>query len=518
VLRLQWVGRADRAIRTPPTDAAMVAAIEAFAGQANPKPRSDFLTVDGQPIFRTIYPSFGKEQSCIDCHNKLQPIQHWRLGDLMGAFSIDVPAAPFLTGLTRQCALIGFGLFVAMGCIGLLVSILHYRQITEREAAQRRIEESEMRFRDFAEAASDWFWEQDEQLRICFVSENELSRRVGSTAANQIGKSRWEVVTLGVTDEQKREHQECLEEHRPFQRFRFQRIDLAGELRHIELNGKPIFDRDDNFKGYRGTARDVTAEIANELELARRVEERTAELRSVQGELLRKERLSTLGQFTATVAHELRNPLSAIRNTAFMIGEMAAAGGVRLDRPLARLARSIGRCDGLIGDLLEYARIRELKRMRLGLDDWLGEVLDEQKLPGGTRLRRDFGMPGVQLDIDPDRLRRVVINLVDNAAQAMTEMPADTIRDRVLTVSTRQVGEVAHICFVDTGPGIAPDVLPKVFEPLFSTRGFGTGLGLPTVRQIVEQHSGTVDIASEPGVGTQVLITLSVAPAGAMAA
>ena len=124
----------------------------------------------------------------------------------------------------------------------------------------------------------------------------------------------------------------------------------------------------------------------------------------------------------------------------------------------------------------------------------------------------------MQLDIDPDRLRQVVINLVDNAAQAMAEMPADAAHDRALTVSTRQVGDVAHICFVDTGPGIAPDVLPKVFEPLFSTRGFGTGLGLPTVRQIVEQHGGTVDIASEPGVGTQVLITLAVAPAGELAA
>src|SRR4029077_17039469 len=132
-------------------------------------------------------------------------------------------------------------------------------------------------------------------------------------------------------------------------------------------NGKPFFDSAGRFKGYRGTARDITAEIANEIELGRRVEERTAELRLIQGELLRKERLSTLGQFTATVAHELRNPLSAIRNTAFTIGESAAASAVPAERPLARLQRSIGRCDGLISDLLEYARVRELKRARLAL-------------------------------------------------------------------------------------------------------------------------------------------------------
>jgi hypothetical protein len=78
-------------IRTPPSDPAMAAAIEAFAGEKNPKPHAGFLTVGGEPVFRTVYPSLAREQSCVDCHNKLQPQQHWQLNDLMGAFTIDVP-------------------------------------------------------------------------------------------------------------------------------------------------------------------------------------------------------------------------------------------------------------------------------------------------------------------------------------------------------------------------------------------------------------------------------------------
>jgi signal transduction histidine kinase len=89
-----------------------------------------------------------------------------------------------------------------------------------------------------------------------------------------------------------------------------------GEIRHIRLSGRPVFDAAGRFRGYRGTARNVTSEVVIEIELERRVEERTTELHTVQEELLRKERLATLGQLTATVSHELRNPLGAIRNTS----------------------------------------------------------------------------------------------------------------------------------------------------------------------------------------------------------
>jgi len=206
------------------------------------------------------------------------------------------------------------------------------------------------------------------------------------------------------------------------------------------------------------------------------------------------------------------NPLSADwivgeRSNA-LVGYLAAISR-KLDRPLARLGRSITRCDDLITDLLEYARMRELKRVELQLDAWLGEVLDEQKLPEGIWLKRDFTAPGVAVSLDPDRVRRVVINLFENACQALAEVdPAEAGRDRLLTVATRETGGVVQICFEDTGPGIPPEVLPRIFDPLFSTRSFGTGLGLPTVRQIVEQHGGRIEITSEPGQGTRVLIAL----------
>src|SRR5207247_7025925 len=134
----------------------------------------------------------------------------------------------------------------------------------------------------------------------------------------------------------------------------------------------------------------------------------------------------------------------------------------------------------------------------------LGEVLDEQRIPEGISLRRELAAGTMQVGIDADRFRRVIINLVENAAQAMQE-PQE--RERTITIAT-VAASAAEITIMDSGPGIAAEVLPRVFEPLFSTKSFGTGLGLPTVKQIVEQHGGSVEITSELGVGTTVLIKL----------
>jgi PAS domain S-box-containing protein len=507
VLRLVLVGRPGREIKTAPSDDAMADAVEALAREPGAKAQSRFIEVGGQLVLRTVYPSVASSQTCVDCHNKLlaagQPT--WALNDVMGAFSIDVPATAFLRSSLLRSIGLGLVVFLGVAAVGLVISILHFQQIAEREASQARLEDSEKRFRDFAETASDWFWEQDENLRFVYLSDPVTQS--GLTPESHQGKTRREVVLHGVTDEQWRQHDADLAARRPFENFRFQREASAGKFRHISVSGKPIFDEAGRFRGYRGTARDITSEMNTELELARRVDERTAELRRAQEELLRSERLSVLGQLTATVAHELRNPLSAIRNSIYAIREMMAGKGISLDRPLTRIERSIARCDGIVTDLLDFARSRQLQCAPQAFDQWLGEVLDEQKLPDHVKLRRDLAAPRAVVAFDPDRLRRVVVNLVENAAQSRAESEREK-RELEVSVATRQAGESIELVVSDNGAGIAPDVLPRIFEPLFSTKSFGTGLGLPTVKQIVEQHGGRIELTSELGVGTRALVRL----------
>jgi PAS domain S-box-containing protein len=507
VLRLVLAGRSGREIKTAPLDDQMADTAEIFARDPHVKSVSGFVRVGGQLVFRTLSPSVASQQTCVDCHNKQLAAGQapWQLNEVMGVFSVDIPAAAFLQKALLSSIGLGLVVFLGVGGVGLLISILHFQQIAEREGSQALLKQSEKRFRDFAETASDWFWEQDENLKFVYLSDPVTQS--GLTPENHQGKTRREVVLQGVSDEQWRQHDADLAARRPFTDFRFQRTSATGENRHISVSGKPIFDEVGRFRGYRGTARDITSEIMTELELARRVEERTAELKHAQEELLRSERLSVLGQLTATVAHELRNPLSAIRNSVYAIRELVAGKGLPLDRPLTRIERSIARCDGIVTDLLDYARSRQLSSVPQALDQWLGEILDEQKLPEHVKLVRDLVAPDVVAAFDPDRLRRVVVNLIENAAQSVPESERE---NRVLEISvgTRKLAESVEISIRDNGAGIAPDVLPRIFEPLFSTKSFGTGLGLPTVKQIVEQHGGQIELTSELGVGTRAVVRL----------
>jgi NO-binding membrane sensor protein with MHYT domain/anti-sigma regulatory factor (Ser/Thr protein kinase) len=240
--------------------------------------------------------------------------------------------------------------------------------------------------------------------------------------------------------------------------------------------------------------------------LKRRVEERTHELHQAQAQLLRQERFSALGELTGTVAHELRNPMSAIANTIFTIRQMTEGSTLNLERPMSRLERSIARCERIINDLVDFSNVRTIQRRPVTLDHWLDEAIEQVKLPEGVRLDRNLTAQNAQADLDVSLMRRAIINLIENASQALTE-PAHSPREQLITISSRAIGQKLEITVKDTGIGIPSDVLPKVFEPLFSTRSFGTGLGLSVVKQIVEQHDGTIAIASTPGTGTTVTLT-----------
>jgi len=323
--------------------------------------------------------------------------------------------------------------------------------------------------------------------------------------------------------------------HMPIASFRCRIIRPGGAVRWIQRETELALDSEGTPIRWIGTYTDITAageaeerqkELQKALQAAKeeaeaavrlvqtvndelevRVEQRTLELIAAQAELLKAERLSALGQLTATVAHELRNPLGAIKNTVFTLKEIAAAKGFTADRPIARLERSIERCNQIISDLLEYSRMPSLNCEIRNFDCWLADVIDEQAIPADILIERDLQTYAAGVSFDPERFRQVIINLVENAAHAIAESRPSRPEKRII-LRTREMRGRIGIFIEDTGPGITPENLARAFEPLFSTKSFGTGLGLPTVKQIVEQHGGTIEIASEPGKGTQVGIHL----------
>lgn len=250
----------------------------------------------------------------------------------------------------------------------------------------------------------------------------------------------------------------------------------------------------------------------NAQELEQKIQERTSQLNEAQDELIRKERLATLGQLTATVSHELRNPLGAMRPALYILQKHLPADDKRLADAFDRLDRNIDRCDHIIDELLDFTRVQNLEVQVIEFDQWLALTLDEQAVPAGTNLERNFGLGDLRLLFDPNHMRRAVINLYENAYQAIQdENPNQEISPKSQwKVSTRTIDGRAELEMFNAGRGIPEDVLPHIFEPLYSTKTFGVGLGLPTVKQILEQHSGGVEVYSEPNRGTRFVLWLPV--------
>jgi signal transduction histidine kinase len=238
------------------------------------------------------------------------------------------------------------------------------------------------------------------------------------------------------------------------------------------------------------------------------LESALAELHRVQETMVQSERLSTFGKLTATVSHELRNPMAAIRNSLFLIKE-SAGNREKVLANIDRAERSIARCDSIIGDLLEYTRKRDVDLQPVRLQHLVAKILDEQTLPVEIRVVTDLRGNDAKVMADPERFRRVVINLIQNAAEAIKASKGFG----EVKVQTGLIGDQAFLEISDDGPGIAEDALAKIFEPLFTTKSFGAGLGLPTAKQLVEQHYGRLTVNSKPGVGASFRVTLPLAKA-----
>jgi signal transduction histidine kinase len=238
------------------------------------------------------------------------------------------------------------------------------------------------------------------------------------------------------------------------------------------------------------------------------------ELYAAQAELVRQGRLAALGQLTATVSHELRNPLATVAASMHTIRKKADLNTPALRSACQRIERSIHRCDKIIDEMLDFTRITTLETKPQKLDDWLISIIDEQTVPDGLILNCSSGLPGLIVSFDVDRLRRVIVNIYDNAVHSMQDAFDNNriINDATLNIVTRRHKNRIEIVFTDTGVGMPEDVQSRVFEPLFSTKGFGVGLGMPIVKQIMEQHKGGIEIVSEQGRGTRVSLWLPEQP------
>lgn len=237
------------------------------------------------------------------------------------------------------------------------------------------------------------------------------------------------------------------------------------------------------------------------------------------------QRLAEIGAMTGGLAHEIKNPLSSIGLNAQLLGEAIADLPVdeddraRLTRRIGALRREVDRLRDILADFLRFAGALRLERRDADVREIVEELADffaPQAEQSGVRVRVDLAPAPLVASVDAPHLKQALLNLMLNATQAMTETksgaPAPTVAPRELILRAEpgraEADRVCRIHVIDTGPGVAPDKLEKIFTPYFTTKSGGSGLGLPIARRIVEEHAGSIDVHTEPGRGTDFVITL----------
>jgi PAS domain S-box-containing protein len=374
--------------------------------------------------------------------------------------------------------------------------------IEDRKQAEEALRESEQRFRDYAEIASDWLWETGPDHRFTRVSQHFDAN--GVAPPSQIGLTHSDYATdLEYEPEKWRSHRALLDAHQPFRDFLYSAAQRDGSAVYLRTSGKPFFDANGGFLGYRGVASDVTAAV--------RADQAEEALRDVRAELAHVTRVTTLGELTASIAHEVNQPLAAI----------VANGGACL-RWLARdvpdLDEASGAVERMINDGNRAAeviqRVRALSKKTGALRSPLpiNEVIDETILllrhevlshRALLRLELASGLPLVH--VDRIQLQQVIINLVMNGMEAMAPV---TDRPRELKILSQREGDAVLVAVRDSGVGIDPEHVDRLFNAFFTTKPGGMGMGLSICRSIIEAHGGKLWAFRNTGAGATFQFTL----------
>ena len=380
-------------------------------------------------------------------------------------------------------------------------AVVVFKDITERKRAEDELSNSNARFKDFAELASDWFWEMDEQLRFSYVSEKStLGGRFDLIGL--VGKS---PAHLPAPDDLEPElwqsYLDSFAAHESLRAVTFARPGVDGRPVHIRINGNPVFDAQGNFNGYRGTGTDVTAEL--DALQALRVARDEAQLAN-----------TAKSEFLANMSHELRTPLNAV--IGFSQAMLLGLGGPLTDKQkehLGDIETSGDHLLALINDVLDLSKIElgelEFNEGSVDLSDCIEtsvRMFNERKHEARLKVEMSDLVDLPPIRGDSRKIRQILLNLLSNAFKFTDR------EDKIVVGGGVKSDETIYFEVADTGIGMSPEeveIALTVFGQVDSgmDRNFeGTGLGLPLCKSLAEAHGGTLEIESEPGVGTTVRV------------
>src|SRR5208282_2006256 len=354
--------------------------------------------------------------------------------------------------------------------------------IEELKCAEQALRESEGKFRDYAETASDWLWEIGPDYKFTQLTENAF----GSDPAGRLGTVCWDhALDLETEPEKWRLVWATLESRKPFRDFVYCSMGGNGSPMYVKASGKPVFDANGEFRGYRGTGTDVTATI--------RAQEEHERLRQLESDLAHMNRVSMMGELAASLAHEITQPIAAARNNAraalnFLDKQPPNLGEV--GEALDCVVGDADRAGDIIDRIRDHIKKAPPRKHRFDLNEAINEVIVLARsaiAKNGVSVQTRLTEGLASVEGDRVQVQQIVLNLILNAAEAMSAVEGA----RELLISTEQSPTDGILVAVrDSGPGIDPEHVERVFDAFYTTKSSGVGMGLSICRSIIEAHGG----------------------------
>jgi PAS domain S-box-containing protein len=387
--------------------------------------------------------------------------------------------------------------------------VVGFVSVAKNISERKKAEEELRKFKTISDKAGYGSAISDLEGNLIYVNES-LAKMHGFTADELIGKNlsifhpKVQMKNVARLKEQLRQKGSYVSEevwHKRRDNTVFPTL-MNGTLIRDE-KGKPLF--------MAATAVDITERKRMEDELKRYsehleelVEQRTRKLKEAHEQLLKTERLAAIGELATMVAHDLRNPLTSIRNAGFYIKNSCPARATGECKTALEMLDIIDQeiifTNNIINHLLDFAAKRPLQKKKQNINSLIDDSLKRIHIPQNINVERKYTKKATAA-VDEKQLERVFINLTRNAVQAMPN-------GGTLTITTNETKDHIEIAFTDTGTGIQKENMNKLFSPLFTTKAKGIGIGLAICKKIVEQHGGTIEARSKAGQGTTFTIKL----------
>jgi len=369
----------------------------------------------------------------------------------------------------------------------------------QRVQMEKELGQSERHFRDLVSALNEGVWEADANLITTYVNP-KIVEMLGYSQQEMLGRSVYDFIPPEEVDIVRNHHMR-----------RKQGISEQYETRYVRKDGSRIdvqtgvtalLDEHGDFCGSLAGIQDISDRKAVQAELAEQsrhleelVEERTRDLKEAQAQLIRAEKLATLGELAGGVGHELRNPLAVISNAVYLLKNSLPKSGSNLLEYVEMIETETRNASAIINDLLDYSRIQPTNKEPVALSTLIAGLLAKLPIADNVVVENDLKQDLPKVEVNGQQVEMMLTNLISNAVEAM---PAGGR----LKISSHVREEHLTIAIADTGVGISRKDMKRIFEPLFTTKPRGIGLGLAITSRLAELNGIKIRVKSKEGQGT----------------